>query len=449
MIPENLQAIEEQLLELLEQGRREELNTLLEQLHSTDLALILEELDNNQRVAILTGLDTERAADALSEMDPESHPEELFELLTAEQSKAIISELDSDDATDLVSLLPETEQDSLLRNVDQEDAEDIRQLMAYPEDSAGGLMTKEIMAIPENYNRREAMEYIVRRSEDVDDFYYIYIIDNSYHLKGVVSLKSLIRSKPFELLHELAEKQTIFVYADTDQEEVARIFSKYNIASLPVVDHDMKLLGRITFDDVLDVIEEETTEDILKIAGVSEDEELRGGWYDSVKSRIPWLMLNMLTAALAGFVVFSFNDTIERISIIVSYMPIIAGVAGNGATQTLAVTLRRLSVENIDREKVLEIVLKEFLVGLSNGLVIGLSISLFAYIADGNVLLGLVVFLSMTLNLLIGGIAGSSIPLFLKHLGIDPALASSIFITALTDILGFTILLSLSSMIIL
>lgn len=449
MISEDLQAVEEQLLDLLQAGRKEELRHILENLHASDLALILEELENEERVALLTCLDSEKAADALSEMDPESHPEELLELLTAEQSKAIFSEMDSDDATDLVSLLPETEQDSLLRNVDAEDAADIRQLMAYPEDTAGGLMSKEIMAIPEKFSRREAMEEIVRRSEEVDDFYYIYTVDEHNHLKGVVSLKNLIRAKPFALLSELAEKQTVFVMADTDQEEVARVFSKYNLASLPVVDQDQKLLGRITFDDVMDVMEEETTEDILKIAGVSEDAQLKGGWYDSVKSRIPWLMLNLITASIAGFVVFSFSNIIEQISIIVSYMPIIAGVAGNGATQTLAVTLRRISVENIPREKILEIVLKEVLVGFSIGLVIGLSISLFAYVSNGNILLGLVVFMAMALNLLIGGLAGSAIPLLLRQLGVDPALASSIFITALTDILGFSVLLSLASWIIL
>jgi magnesium transporter len=199
----------------------------------------------------------------------------------------------------------------------------------------------------------------------------------------------------------------------------------------------------------MDVMEEETTEDILKIAGVSEDAQLKGGWYDSVQSRIPWLMLNLITASIAGFVVFSFSNIIEQISIIVSYMPIIAGVAGNGATQTLAVTLRRISVETVPKDKILEIVLKEVLVGLSIGLVIGLSISIFAYLSNGNILLGLVVFLAMALNLLIAGLAGSAIPLLLKQLGVDPALASSIFITALTDILGFSVLLSLASWIIL
>jgi len=449
MIPENLKAIGIEIQEALSNGAQDKLLPLLESLHATDLALILEELDNEQRVTLLTLVDSETAADVISEMDPESHPEELFELLTAEQSKAIFREMNSDDATDLLSQLTEQEQDKLLSHVDEEDAEDIRQLMAYREDTAGGLMSKEIMAIPENFNRREAMDEIIRRSEDVDDFYYIYIINGDNQLTGVVSLKNLIRAKPFQVLRDIAEQKTIYVFAETDQEEVAKLFSKYNLPSLPVVDSSMTLLGRITFDDVLDVIEEETTEDILKIAGVSENAELRGGWYDSVKSRIPWLMINLFTAGLAGYVVSQFEDTMHKIIVIVTYMPIIAGVAGNGATQTLAVTLRRLSIENIPKDKIPGIIFKEASVGLSNGLVIGLTISLIAYLQNGNILLGLVVFMAMTSNLLISGIAGSAIPLVLKQLKIDPAIASSIFITALTDILGFSILLGLATWIIL
>jgi magnesium transporter len=449
MIPDSLQAIEKRISYFLENGQESEIPGLLEHLHAKDLALILEELSNPDRVAIINLIDSELAADAISEMDPESHPETLFELLTAEQSKAIFSELNSDDATDLISLLPAQEQASLLRHVDLEDAEDIRQLMSYPEDTAGGLMSKEVMEIPENYTRREAMNEIIRRSEDVDDFYYIYIVNPEGKLSGIVSLKNLIRAKPFQAMSEIAEKKMLYVDALTDQEAVARLFSKYNLPSLPVVDEEMKLLGRITFDDVLDVIEEETTEDILKLAGVSEDAELRGGWYDSVKTRIPWLIINLFTASLAGFVIYSFEDTINRILVITSYLPIIAGVAGNGATQTLAVTLRRISIEEVGRDKIAGIIFKELLVGLSNGLVLGISISLFAYLTKGNLLLGLVVFLAMTGNLVISGIAGSAIPLLLKEFRIDPTVASSIFITALTDILGFSILLGLATWIIL
>lgn len=449
MIPDTLQAIEKKISSYLSNGQEAEIPALLEHLHAKDLALILEELDNQDRVSIISLINSELAANAISEMDPESHPEALFELLTAEQNKAIFSELDSDDATDLIALLPEQEQASLLSHVDREDAEDIRQLMAYPEDTAGGLMSKEIMAIPETFTRRDAMNEIIKRSEDVDDFYYIYIINTENQLSGVVSLKNLIKAKPFQAMHEIAEKKMLYVHALTDQEEVARVFSKYNLPSLPVVDERMKLLGRITFDDVLDVIEEETTEDILKLAGVSEDAELRGGWYDSVKTRIPWLMINLFTASLAGFVIYSYEDTINRILVITSYLPIIAGVAGNGATQTLAVTLRRISIEDVGREKIAGIIIKELLVGLSNGLVLGISISLFAYLTKGNILLGLVIFLAMTGNLVISGIAGSAIPLVLKELKIDPTVASSIFITALTDILGFSILLGLATWIIL
>jgi magnesium transporter len=449
MISPDLQEIEEQLLAYVEHNDLGRLTELLSHHHASDLARILEDLNTEDRVALITRMPPELAADVLSEMDPETHPEELLEWLSIEQSKAIFNELDSDDATDLIAALPEEEQAEYLERVDKEDAADIRQLMAYPEDSAGRLMSMEIMSIPENFSRKQAMEEIVRKSEEVDDFYYLYIIDKANKLTGIVSFKNLLRAKPFQEMKEIAERKMVYVKASTDQEEVAKIFSRYNLPSLPVVGENMELLGRITFDDVLDVIEKESTEDLLSFAGVSEDAELRGGWYESVKTRIPWLLANLFTASLAGLITLAFHGTLEKLVIIASYLPIIAGVAGNGGTQTLAITLRRISTEDISREKIIGIITKELLVGLTNGVLIGLSVSLMAYAYEGDIKLGLVVFFAMAANLLISGMAGSVIPLVLKQINIDPAVASSIFITAMTDILGYTLLLGLASAVLL
>ncbi|MEY3441818.1 MAG: magnesium transporter, partial [Bacteroidota bacterium] len=221
----------------------------------------------------------------------------------------------------------------------------------------------------------------------------------------------------------------------------------YNLAAIPVVDNNGRLLGRITFDDVMDVLEEESTEDILRIAGVSEDEELRGSWRNAVRSRLPWLLVNLLTAFVAGLVISSFSDTIDKIVIIASFMPIVAGVAGNSATQALAVTIRRISTDRINAKQNFRVVLKELIVGLVNGLLLGAITGTAAFFLGGNPMLGLVVFLAMVGNLLIGAFAGSAIPLFLNRMKIDPAVASSILMTALTDILGFTLLLGLATLI--
>ena len=211
----------------------------------------------------------------------------------------------------------------------------------------------------------------------------------------------------------------------------------------------MVLLGRITFDDVMDVLEEESTEDILKMAGVSEEEELRGNWINSVKSRLPWLLINLCTASLAGFVISRFSSTLDQLVIIASFMPVVAGVAGNGATQTLAVTIRRIATDGVLSKQYASIIRKEILVGLANGVVLGATVGLLAWGINANPMLGLVVFLALVGNLIIAGLAGSAIPLLLQRLDIDPAVASSILMTAFTDILGYTLLLGLGSLILL
>jgi magnesium transporter len=305
--------------------------------------------------------------------------------------------------------------------------------MEYSEDTAGGIMNTDLISVPSYFSKKEAVEEVIRQSEEVENFYYVYIIDRQDILVGILSLKDLIRAKPFMIMDEIMEKDIITINVHEDQEEVARVIRKYNLPSLPVVDDEGKLLGRITFDDIMDVIEEENTEDLLMIAGVSVDEELRGGWLDAVKSRMPWLLVNLFTASIAGLVIFSFQNVIDRLIILASYMPIIAGVAGNGATQALAVTIRRLSTDSVAKGQFFNVIIKEVLVGLTNGLLIGFCISMVAYFTNSDLRLGLVVFTAMTLNLFIAGLAGSSIPLLFEKLNIDPAIASSIFITAFTD----------------
>src|SRR5690606_34502229 len=223
------------------------------------------------------------------------------------------------------------------------------------------------------------------------------------------------------------------------------LISQYNLTSIPVVDDGMKLLGRVTFDDVIDVLEEENTEDILKISGVSEDEELSGNWQDAVKSRLPWLALNLVTAFLASSVIRYYEPTLAKIAVLAGYMTITAGMGGNAATQALAVTVRRITLSDLSDNQAYRTVIKEFTVGLVNGAIVGLVVLGFALFYDANPLLGLVVFTAMVGNLMIAGLAGSAIPLFLKRVGIDPAIASSIIITTFTDVFGFLILLGLVS----
>ena len=421
------------------------LKELLTEYHASEIAIILEGLPQESRDRIINILPSDLASDVLSEMDAESHPERILENLNPEKRSEIVEELDYDDATDIISQLPEEQQNEILLELDEEDASTIRNLLTYAEDTAGGIMNTQVLKLNGKSSKKEALDEVIRQSEEMEEFYTINVIDDDNVLLGIVSLKDIIKSKNSIKVAELIQVDFVYVLADTDQEEVAKLISQYNLTSIPVVDEEMHLLGRITFDDVIDVLEEENTEDILKISGVSEDEELAGNWREAVKSRLPWLVLNLGTAFLAASVIRYFHGTIAQLGIIAGYMTMIAGMGGNAATQALAVTVRRISLNDLTDNQAYRTVLKEFTVGLINGAVIGAIVFAFAYLYDLNPLLGLVVFLAMTGNLIIAGVAGSAIPLVLKRVGIDPAVASSIIITTFTDVFGFLLLLGMAS----
>jgi magnesium transporter len=421
------------------------LKVLLSEYHASEIAILFESLSQEAREKIINVLPSEIASEVISEMDVETHPEKILDNLDREKRTEIVEEMDYDDAADIISLLSEERQNEILTDMDQEDASSIRTLLTYDEDTAGGLMNTQVLKVNSSLTKKEALEEIIRLSEEIEEFYTINVVDNYNHLVGIVSLKDIIKSKYSVHIRELIKADFVFVNATTDQEEVAKLLSQYNLTSIPVVDDEMHLLGRITFDDVIDVLEEESTEDMLKISGVSEDEELAGNWREAVKSRLPWLVLNLGTAVLAASVTRYFDNTINLLPVLVGYMGIIAGMGGNTATQALAVTVRRISLNDLTDNQAFRTVLKEFSVGLINGAAIGFFVFLFASFYDQNPMLGLVVFLAMTGNLIIAGIAGSSIPLILKRVGIDPAIASSIIITTFTDSFGFFLLLGLAT----
>lgn len=421
------------------------LRALVAEYHPSEIAILFESLPQESREKIISILPAEVASEVISEMDAEFHPERLLENLHPERRSEIVEELDYDDATDIISQLPEEQQQEILEELDEEDASNIRSLLKYDDDTAGGLMNNQVIKIRMNLTKKDALDEIIKQSEEMEEFYTINVIDDKNILRGIVSLKDIIKARNNVRIEEFINTDFVYVKADTDQEEVARLISQYNLTSIPVVDDNMHLLGRITFDDVIDVMQEENTEDILKISGVSEDEELAGNWKEAVKSRLPWLLLNLGTAFLAASVIRYFDGTIARIGILAGYMVMIAGMGGNAATQALAVTVRRISLTDLTDNQAYRTVLKEFTVGLINGACIGLVIFIFAIFYDGNPMLGLVIFVAMTGNLVIAGMAGSSIPLMLKRVGIDPAIASSIIITTFTDVFGFLLLLGLAS----
>lgn len=422
---------------------------LLKQLHPSEIAQVLEDISPESRSKIIRMLPIETASEALSEMDEETNPEEILMGISPLRAAQIIEELDPDDAADILSQMPLEDLRLIMERLSDEEEQVIASLMTYDEDSAGGIMNPEVLRIPAEWTKREAIEEVIQISEEMEDFYAIYIVDNEERLVGVVSLKDLIRARPWVKVKEIMLEQLVKVEVTMDQEEVAALIKQYNLPAVPVVDVEGRLLGRITFDDVLDVLEEENTEDMLKLVGVSEEESLRGGWVASVRSRLPWLLINLCTASAAGFVISMFSNTLDKLVIVASFMPIVAGVAGNGATQALAVTIRRIATDGIPPRLYLPVIGKELAVGFTNGVILGLTVGTFAWSLNANPMLGMVVFMALVGNLLIAGFAGSAVPLFLQRLGVDPAVASSILMTAFTDILGYSLLLGLSSMLLL
>jgi magnesium transporter len=418
-------------------GNDAELQDVLKEYHASEIALLFEKLSQEDKERIINILPTDVASEVISEMDEEHRPGELLINLHPDKRSEIVEELDYDDATDIISQLDEDEQQEILEDLDEADAENIRALMKYPEDSAGGIMNSEIVKVNINLDKKEAIDEVVRQSEEMEEFYTIYVVDDNDILLGLLSIKTVLKAKADAHVRDMVNTDFVFVKADMDQEDVASLISQYNLTTIPVVDDEMKLLGRVTVDDIIDVMEQESTEDILKFSGVSEDEELGGGWKDAVKSRLPWLIINLATAYLAASVVRHFDDTVAQLSVLAAYMTIIAGMGGNAATQALAVTVRRISLSDLTDKQSYNAVLKEFLVGLINGAANGLIVFFIALFYDADPMLGLVLFLAMTGNLIVAGLTGASIPLVLKRVGIDPAVASSIIITTFTDCAGF------------
>jgi len=430
------------MVELARAGRTEAFIALAKKLEPADLADILAHLDDEDRFRVVRAMPPRLSGEALVEKSEGSHPEATLAALAPEQAAEIVEELDDDDAADLLGELEPETQERILSEV--EDRPDVESLLRYDEETAGGRMTTHLVTVRDGDTAGQALDSIRKQAEEVKDFYQVFVVDGARRLVGTLPLKDLVTSPPDRPVRAFMEPSDIYVQPELDQEEVARIMSRYNLPSVPVVDPSGRLLGRVTFDDLVDVVEKESTEDLLQFGGVSADEELEADWDVAVKSRLPWLYINLLTAFMAGGVVYLFQGTVQRAVALAVWMPIIAGMGGNAGTQALAVTVRRLALGLIQPTLFTKVLGKEVLVGLINGFANGLVVALVAVLLGEGPKLGLVVFLAMTGNLLVAGFAGAFIPILLERKGVDPAVASSIFVTTFTDVCGFLLLLGLA-----
>ncbi len=432
----------EELKQLLLHGGDEEIQTVISDIHPVMILDLLHE-DIETAPAYLSHLSDEVIADIVEEEDDE-HKYELLKLFSDAKQTHILEEMSKDEVTDLLGELEDEQQKELLAKLNSEDRQDVKDLMCYEEDSAGGLMTTEFISIRAKNTVRQTLEYL-QKNTDAETTYYLYVTDRTNVLKGVVSLRDIV-SSPFETpMLEITNPNVISVRYDVDQEEVAKLFEKYGFVLMPVVDEENHMLGIITFDDIMDVIQEETTEDIHRLGQVGREERIDSSLGDSLKSRLPWLIINLFTAVLAALVVAVFEGTISQVVALATIMPIVTGMGGNAGTQSMTIVVRGLSLQELTKENAAAILLKEIGVGMLSGVVIGVLIAVGAMLLEGNPMFGLVTGIAMFLNMMLANIAGYFIPVLLEKCHVDPALASGVFVTTVTDVLGFLFFLGLAT----
>jgi magnesium transporter len=431
---------------LLRIGATANLLNLLQKQHPADLAQIFTELPDREREAafsLLVERNGRLAMEAISEMGPEAGAA-LLATRSAEEIAKLAQEIESDDAAALIDYLPEELSASVLDLMRPKQSGEVENLLEYEERTAGRIMNPQVFALNEDITVGEAITEL-QGNRDVEMVFYLYVVDERRHLVGVTSLRRLLLVSPETPLKRIMTTDLISARVDMDQEEVARQVASYNLLAIPVVDEENKLVGVITVDDIIDVIKDEATEDIYRLAGVAGDERPFTPAGESLRKRLPWLGVNLVTAFVAASVVALFEGTIERITALAVFMPIVAGMGGNAATQTLTVIVRGIALGELTWSNSRKALMKEAVVGMGNGVVLGLVAAVVAWATRGNPVLGLVLCAAMVINMFVAATAGTLVPLGLRAANVDPALASSVFITTLTDVFGFFSFLGLAT----
>lgn len=435
----------EKLLALVEKMDDDAVGAMLTMLHPSDIADFIEVLDEESKKYVFSLLDSRIASDVIAELNVDAKGE-ILDGIEATRLAAIVDEMDSDDAADIFDELSPVQRLAVLEGIDEEDRAEVTELLKYEDDTAGGIMSLEFIYVYEFQTVQEVINHIRVRREQIEQVHFIYVVDKKFHLRGIVRFVELLLSDPKERIIEVMEPPPYAIKPETDQEEVAKIFKKYDTPSMPVVDSEGKLLGRITFDDVMDVVDEEATEDFLRLANVDIAERVFADTLSTARKRLPWLSVNLFTALLAAWVVGLFEDTIGQFAFLAVFMPIVAGMGGNAGTQTLTVVVRGIALGDLDYGGAKRVLLKEIMVGLLNGMINGLLMGVVAYLWKGLPVVGLAIFLAMVINLLVAASFGTIVPLFLRAIKIDPALASGVIVTTATDCMGFLSFLGLSTL---
>ena len=440
--PLNKQAVT-RIIEAVDAGDRDLLLSEMEPLHAADIADLLEQINSGDRRALIALFGREFDGDILSELD-ESIREEVIGLLTPEVLADAVRDLDSDDVVDLVEDLEGGQQATILSALEDSDRIAVQQSLTYPEYSAGRLMQREVVMAPEHWCVGDAIDYMRHVEELPEQFYHMILVDPRLHPVGNVTLGRIMGARRETPLKDLVEDTFHTIRVTRDEGDVAYMFNQYHLISAPVVDEDDRLVGVITIDDAMAVLDEEHEEDIMRLAGVGE-----GGLNDSVietsKQRVPWLAVNLLTAILASLVIAQFEATITQFVALAVLMPIVASMGGNAATQSLTVAVRALATKDLTGSNVWRVLWREIMVGLINGLIFAATMGVVGIVWFGGPQLGYVIAAAMVINLVVAGLAGSAIPVIMDRMGIDPALGSGTFVTTVTDVVGFFAFLGLAA----
>ncbi len=420
----------------------------LDPLHAADIADLLEQISAFDRRRLIELYDRDFDGEILSELD-DSIREEVINILHPEVLAEAVRELDSDDVVDLVEDLEEGQQEAILEVLEDSDRIAVKHSLTYPEYSAGRLMQREVVMAPEHWNVGEAIDYLRDQDDLPGQFYHLTLVDPRLKPIANVSLGMLMGSRREVLLKSIVEETFHTIPVSQDEEDVAYAFNQYHLISAPVVDENDRLVGMITIDDAMVVLDEEHEEDIMRLAGVGEGGGLNDNIFDTTKQRFPWLAVNLVTAILASLVIAQFEATIAQFVALAVLMPIVASMGGNAGTQSLTVAVRAIATKDLTGSNVWRVIRREVLVGLVNGVVFAVVMGIVGVMWFGGPELGYVIAAAMVINLVMAGLAGTVIPVLLDRVGVDPALASGAFVTTVTDVVGFFAFLGLAAMVLL
>jgi magnesium transporter len=443
---EERERLTQQMKELLEGGQDRRLTDLVEDLHPADLASALRELPREDQLHVFRLLPSERAGDVLSELD-DPLLRELVRSLDETEVSRILDTMPADHVVEVVEELPKEDADKILDLLEEEKSEEVQELLEYGEGTAGRLMSPHFVAVPEGATVAEAIEHI-RKAASGDAPFYLYVVDAHAHLVGLVPLHRLLAADPTTPIAAIRDEDVESVSVDTDQEEVANLVRRYNVLEVPVTDGNRRLLGTIGVEDVIDVIQEEATEDIQRLGGAGGDETIFDPPRRVFSTRLVWRVVNLATAVLAASVIGLFESSIRELATLAVFMPIVASMGGIGTTQTATVVIRGIALGDLTSGVLRRVLWKELWLGFTTGVANGLLIATVAYLWKQQLLLALILGVALLFNMLVAAVVGTLVPAALRVLHIDPAIASSVIITTFTDVFGFFSFLGLATLLI-